>query len=110
MLYVITESIGNGSLTRERVLKLRELILDFTRDIKSLLATDVVIISMVVLLPYIISTISGLTAHTPLLDLYSIVASVMFSLYASYVVFNDLTNTLLPGIALLTLQLVGGLT
>jgi len=110
VLYVITKSISNGSLTREHVLKLRELILDFTRDIKSLLATNTVIISMVVLLPYIISTISGLTAHTLLLDLYSMVASVMFSLYASYVVFNDLTNTLLPGVTLLTLQLVGGLT
>ncbi len=110
VLYVIIKAISNGSLTRERMLKLRELVLDFTRDIKSLLATNTVIVMMVVLLPYIISTISGFTTHTTLVSTYSMVASVMFSLYASYVVFDDLTNTLLPGIALLTLLLIGGLT
>ena len=109
VLYVIAKAISNGSLTRERMLKLRELVLDFTRDIKSLLATNTVIIMMVMLLPYIISTISGFATHAALVGTYSVIASAMFSLYASYVVFDDITNTLLPGIALLTLLLIGGL-
>ncbi|MCD6428000.1 MAG: hypothetical protein J7L12_00080 [Desulfurococcales archaeon] len=109
VLYVIIKAISNGSLTRERTLKLRELVLDFTRDIKSLLATNTVIIMMAALLPYMISTISGFATHTTLVSTYSVVASIMFSLYASYIVFDDLTNTLLPGITLLTLLLMGGL-
>ena len=109
VLYVIIKAIGNGSLTRERMLKLRELVLDFTRDIKSLLATNTVIIMMAALLPYMISTISGFATHTTLVSTYSVVASIMFSLYASYIVFDDLTNTLLPGITLLILLLMGGL-
>ncbi|MCD6084858.1 MAG: hypothetical protein J7J20_04880 [Desulfurococcales archaeon] len=108
VLYVIAKSIINGALTRERTLKLRELILDFTRDIKSLLATNTVIVVMTALLPYIISSISGLATHSLLLGVYSLVTSVMFSVYASYVVFGDLTNTLLPGMALLMLYLIGG--
>ena len=108
VLYVIAKSIINGALTRERTLKLRELILDFTRDIKSLLATNTVIVVMTALLPYIISSISGLATHSLLLRVYSLVTSVMFSVYASYVVFGDLTNTLLPGMALLMLYLIGG--
>jgi len=109
VLYVITKAISNGSLTRERILKLRELTLDFTRDVKSLLATNTVIIMMVVLLPYIISTISTFATHTMIINMYSVIASISFAFYASYVVFDDLTNTLLPGIALLTLSLMGGL-
>lgn len=110
VVYVISKSIESGSVSRERLMKLRELVIELVRDFKATLSVNLAIASIAIALPAILALISFLgTGATPLITAYDLVGIVAYSTYATYIVFNDLGNTLLPSSALLTFALMGGI-
>lgn len=102
-IYTIMRGLRYGALNRESVIKLRELVIETLKELKTALATNVVIVGMAIALPIIMGSLMSFTEETQLTAIYMIVASLTYSAYTSYVVFNDLTNTLIPGIVLIEL-------
>jgi len=114
VIYVLLRGIGKGSLDRERLIKLRDVVLELITDLRSSLAVNIIIISLALALPYILTVLLNIgymyTMHTSLnyLSLYAIITTFTYSVYAGYVVFNDSSNTLIQGVSMLMLLALGG--
>ncbi len=105
-LYVIKSGIRYGSLSRESILKLSELISTSLQDLRESLLTSSVIAGIALALPYLMIIMKNLAGSMPsLINYYIVFASLGYSLFTSYVLFGDPMNTLLPGITSLELYL-----
>ncbi len=106
-LFNIYEGIKEGTISKERITFLKELVESFISDLKVMVASNVVIISIALALPLIAGSLASLAPLTDPLRFYIIASSITYSLYASYVVFNDPLNTLLPSLIIAELILGG---
>ncbi len=98
-VYTMMKGLAYGTLNRENLMKLRNLVNEMLRGFKLSLSTNAVIVVLALTLPLILNYVGALgsTATTPLSTLYIVMSSLIYSSYASYVVFSKVTNTLLPG-------------
>jgi hypothetical protein len=109
VFYTIIKSVYSGSVNKERVINLKSLVLDMLEDVKMVLASSAIIVGMSIALPWLVTTLSGLSyISSPLLSIYRLTSPLAYSIFASYVVFDDIKNTLLPGVTILILYLSGG--
>jgi len=102
LLYTITKAIMKGSLDRERLLKLREVITEFISDFKYSLVVNIFILVLALSLPFMFSTVLMIVnTYVKIMDIliyYALAITLTYSIYASYVMFNDPLNTLIPGL------------
>ncbi len=108
LTYIIIKGISSGTLSRERVLKLRELILDLIKDIKFTLMTNLLVAIISLVLPVILTSVSAIAATQvgyavkKQVEMFSIASIIIYGMYAGYIVFDDPLNTLLCSASLLT--------
>jgi len=98
-VYTMMKGLTYGTLNRENLMRLRNLVNEMLRGFKLSLSTNTVVVTLALTLPLILNYVSALgdATVTPLSTLYMVMSSLIYSSYASYVVFNKVTNTLLPG-------------
>ncbi len=107
LIYVIIKGISAGTLSRERILKLRELILDLIKDIKYALLTNLIVAVIALALPMILSSVStiAVTESSQLLQNtitnFNIASIILYGIYAAYVIFDDPLNMLFSSSSLL---------
>ncbi len=102
-IYTIMRGLRYGALNRESIIKLRELVIETLKELKTTLATNMIIFGMAIALPIIMGSLMSFTGKTQITTVYVVIASLTYSIYTSYVVFNDLTNTLVPSIVMIEL-------
>ncbi len=103
LLYTIVKAIMRGTLDRERLLKLREVITEFISDFKYSLVVNMFILALALSLPFMFSTVLTIVSTYTnvvmnVLVCYTLIIILTYSVYASYVMFNDPSNTLIPGL------------
>ena len=107
LIYIIIKGINAGTLSRERILKLRELILDLIKDIKYALLTNLIVAVIALALPMILSSVSTIAVTGSNHLLYNIITNfniasiVLYGIYAAYVIFDDPLNMLFSSSSLL---------
>ncbi len=97
-VYVLIKGLEYGCLNRESLAKLSGLIIDSLHDLKVALASNLVVGSLAVTLPFILTSITSFITPDPILKIYTFVSTMGYGFYASYILFNDINNTLIPGI------------
>ncbi|MCD6323626.1 MAG: hypothetical protein J7L55_00745 [Desulfurococcales archaeon] len=98
-LRMILNGLKYGSLSREGLLRMTELVSASIHDLKDSAATSLVTAGIALALPFLMASMKNLAAAIPpIIDNYIVVASLGYSLFSSYVLFDDPLNTLLPGI------------
>ncbi len=107
-VFTISKAISYGVLNKENLMKLRDLILEMIREIKTSITASAVIIALAISLPVMLNYICVIEGGvTSLIKLYVFTSVIIYSIYSSYVVFGDPLNTLLTGVALTELILMG---
>jgi len=103
LLYTMVKAIMRGTLDRERLMKLREVITEFISDFKYSLVVNMFILALALSLPFMFSTVLTIvsTYTNVIMDVlvcYTLIIILTYSVYTSYVMFNDPLNTLIPGL------------
>ena len=105
-IYTILKGVEYGSVNRESLSKLSELIHESLNEVKTAIASNIVLVVMAVALPYIMYTILTVTSFNFYTLLYMIISSMGYAFYVSYSLFDDITNTLLPSIVGIEISLM----
>ncbi|GEM_PF-3006490 len=98
-MYTIMKGLTYGTLNRENLMKLRNLVTEMLRGFKLSLSSNAMVAILALALPLILNYVGALgsASVSSLTTLYIIASSLIYSSYASYVIFGKVTNTLLPG-------------
>ncbi len=104
-VYTIMKGLMYGTLNRENLMKLRNLVTEMLREFKLSLSTNAIVVMLAFALPLILNYVGtlGSASVIPLTTLYIVISSLVYSSYASYVTFGKLSNTLLPGVVCIEL-------
>ena len=106
-IYTLLKGVKEGTLTREMLLKLSDLVNEALKDIKASLLSGLVITSMALFLPFLLNYIKAVGGVMSVPEAYIVTASVIYSVYSSAVIFDDPLNPLIPGVVLIELWLTG---
>jgi len=108
VFYCLSKGLSLGVISREVLSKLQEVVNEALRSFRAVALANSVIVALALLLPLLQSaTINIIHQVNTVITTYIIITSIFYSCYASYVVFEDLTNTFLPSITMLELNLLG---
>ncbi len=104
-VYTIMKGLMYGTLNRENLMKLRNLVTEMLREFKLSLSTNAIVAMLALALPLILNYVGtlGSASVVPLTTLYIVISSLVYSSYASYVTFGKISNTLLPGVVCIEL-------
>ncbi len=107
-MYTIMKGLMYGTLNKENLMKLRNLVTEMLREFKLSLSSNAIVAMLALALPLILNYVGtlGSASVTSLTTLYIIASSLIYSSYASYVIFGKVTNTLLPGAVCIELALL----
>jgi hypothetical protein len=97
-VYVLMKGLEYGCLNRESLAKLSCLISESLHDLKVALASNLVVGSLAVALPFILTSLTSFTSPDLFLKTYTFISTMGYGFYASYVLFNNVSNTIIPGI------------
>jgi len=97
-LFTLLRGVEYGSISRESLSRLSELINESISDLRSAFAANTVLAVIAIALPAIMGSILSFSSSNNYMLSYIIASSLGYAFYASYVIFDDLLNTLLLGI------------
>ncbi len=112
VIFTLGRALTYGVFNRESIMRLRELTTEMMRQLKMAATNNLALVALCVCLPYILTYTCSFNPHASgslILNMYVTLSTFLYSVYVSYVVFDDPLNTLLPAAVMLELSLARGI-
>ncbi len=97
-LFTLMRGVEYGSISRESLSRLAELINESINGLRSAFTANSILAVIAIALPLIMGSILSFSSANNYILSYIIASSLSYAIYASYVLFDDLLNTLLLGV------------